>query len=130
MKIQNWRRLTRTDYPDVPRWMDKILDAINRVLENVVRALQNNLSHADNFPEPPRTLKMPHDTVVPIQLQKLKQVPLGVQLVWSDYFDYPRIAAEMHPTRPLTVNVKVKWDTPPDTDPEVTLVFLPRGDDD
>ncbi len=124
MKIQQWKRITKTDIPDLPDWAKKIVDPVNRQLEVITTALQAHLTFGDNFAEPPRTLELKHDTVTPIRLKNLKRNPVGVVVLATSFNEYWRMTWEMNATEPLTVDVRIKWDTVPSADPEVTLLFL------
>ena len=124
MKVENFKLLSRSEHPDMPAWFEKIADQWNRQMETLTRVAQGNATFRDNFLAEVRTLEMAQDTVVPIELQLLRQDPIGVLLLWSSYFDYPRMKARMSETAPMTVDVAVKWDTPPEAVPEVTLVFF------
>jgi len=128
MKVQNWKRITKTDYPDMPEWFSDIADALNRQVERLTLLAQNNITFGDNFAEPPRTIEMADDTTVSIELQALKRNPIGVLVLNPGFYEYFDFTWQMSPNAPLTVDCKIKFTNAPATSPEVTLLFVGAND--
>lgn len=124
MRLGNWTRITKADFPDMPEWAERMADSINRQMEALEALVANKITFSDNVEAEVRTLPMPDDTTVPIQLQRLKTTPLGVLVLWTSFYEYPRLKAQMNQTKAYTVDVSVKWDNAPSTDPTVILLFL------
>ena len=123
MKIQKARRLNKTDFPDAPEWIDEILQILNTQFERWVTLFQNNMTFEDNFRSEIATLDFTDDEEQLVKLNVLKRNPIGVLVLGSNYFEYPRLTWE--PTdNPLLVNVKVKWDVVPDDIVRTTLQFV------
>lgn len=128
MKIQQWKRISKTDFPDMDDTLKKVADAINRQMEALTTLAQNNITFGDNFAEPPRTVEMADDTTVSIELQKLKRNPIGVVVLNPGFYEYYDFTWEMSPTAPLTVDCKIKFLNAPARNPEVTLLFVGADD--
>jgi len=123
MKIQKAKRLNKVDFPDAPAWAGDLFKILNNQLERYVNLFQNNITFQDNMQTEKRKVGVTNDTSVLIKLNELKRNPIGILFLDSDYFDYPSVAMEISDS-PLTVSVKVKWDTPPDGEVNVTLLFI------
>jgi hypothetical protein len=123
MKVQKARRLNKTDFPDAPEWIDQILQVLNTQFERWVTLFNGNITHQDNIRDEIAKIDLMHDTTLPVKLNVLKRNPIGVKFLGSNYFEYSRMTWEMSED-PLTVNVKVKWDVPPDGEVRCTLLFI------
>lgn len=124
MKASSWKRITKSDHPDAPEWFEGVADSLNGHLEMITQILSGNTTFGDNLLAEIRQIDLAHDTVTPVELQRLRRTPLGVILVASSYFDYWRAAWRMSETRRMTIEVKVKWDTPPATPPSVIFLVI------
>lgn len=120
MKLPEYRRLTKTDYEDLPEWVDPI----NRHFELLTTLAHGNATFADNHLAEIRTLEVPHDESFAIELRRLRRNPSGVLVLSTSFFEYYRFTWQMSPTAQRTVDVKILWDTVPSEDPEVTLLFI------
>lgn len=128
MKIRSYKRITKTDHPDLPEWAERVFDGQNRQLESLTTLAQGNVTFADNFQAEVREVEIPHfpaaGEFVSVQLQVLKRGPVGVIVLNSSFYDFHRIAWQMSPTTPLTVDIKMRWDSVPPENPTVTLLFI------
>lgn len=124
MKISSWKRLTKSDFPDMPEWFEPILDRINEQMGLVTSALSGNLTFEDNFLSEKRTLEIPHDTATSIELQRIRRSPSGVVRLSESEFDYSRVAWRVSETRERSVDVKLRYDVAPTKTPVATLLFL------
>lgn len=124
MKISSWKRLTKSQFPDLPDWAEPVIDRLNEQIERLTSALSGNWTFEDNALAEVRTLEMPHDTMVTIELQRLRRSPSGVLLLSTSEFDYSRLAWRISETRERSVDVKVRFDTVPTKTPVVTLLVL------
>lgn len=123
MKIQPFKRLSKTDFPDAPDWMEPIFQVLNNYLERNTLLAQGNMTFGDNIKSEKVKLKLKEDTSTTIHLNQLKQTPEGVIVLNADLFDYPKVTMEPG-EEPLTVNVKVTWSTTPTDEVETTLLFI------
>lgn len=125
MNIPNWKRITKSDHQDMPEWFEAIIDLINQQIDILTIMAQGNISASENFFGEVRTLEMPPDTYVPIEMMKLKRNPIGVVYLSSDYEEYPELPVwKMNGEKARTVDVKIKWAVVPATVPMVTFLFL------
>lgn len=123
MKIQKARRFNKADYPDAPEWMEPIFQVLNMQFERLVTLFQNNVTFEDNFRSEIVTLDVTNNEETPIRLNVLKRNPIGILFLGSNYPEYPQFTWELA-DEPLTVNVKVKWDVPPDQEVRATFLFV------
>ena len=123
MKIQKAKRLNLTDFPDAPEWVGQLFQVLNTQFERWVTLFENNITFEDNLRTEKVVLDFTHDVVLPVRLQVLKSNPEGAIILGTNYFEYPRMTWEMSDDT-LTVNVKIKWDVPPDEEVRVTLLFI------
>jgi hypothetical protein len=124
MKIQKARRLSKTDYPDVPDWMDPIFQVLNSFFERIVALVQNNITFTDNHLAEKRTFEVQDDTQIAIRLQTMKSKPTGVIVLDPGSFEYYKFTWEPSPTREFTINFKIKYDSTPASNPTVTILIV------
>ncbi len=124
MKVESFKRITKTDIPDLPEWAEPIVDEINSRFDLLTTVLQGFFTLQDNALAEIRTLQMPHDVIVPIELERLRRSPIGVLLLSASLFDYGRLAWKMSDTRSRTIDVKVKYDSVPAEPPDATILVL------
>lgn len=77
MKIRALSRISSESIKtrkDAPSWIDLLLDPINQFLENVTKALQNNLTFADNFACTQSTVRIQHNVELIVTPQTSKRV--------------------------------------------------------
>ncbi|MDD1713431.1 MAG: hypothetical protein LUQ69_09735 [Methanoregulaceae archaeon] len=122
MKISNLRRFSPGDYPDMPESFKRLLETLNDIFENLVVCLQNRTTFIDNFNCAEKTLELKHNTSVEIEMKQVKGRIREVQLVWSELYDYARVAWEF--VTGSRIRVKVWWDSAPTDKVKVTLRFL------
>jgi hypothetical protein len=115
MKIQKAKRFNKTDFPEAP---DAFLKILNDQIQRYVTLFQNNITFEDNFRSEIVTLDIDHDTTLPIILNELQEVPQGAILLSTNYFEYAQMVWEPADAE-RTVNVKIKWDVPPDEEVRV-----------
>jgi hypothetical protein len=123
MKIQKARRFNKTDFPDVPDWMDAVFQVLNTQIERIITLVQNNITFADNLRAEVIKVDLRHGETVPIKLNVLKRNPVFGFFGGSNYFSPPEFTWEVA-DEPLTVNVNVEWKEPPDDEVRVTLLFV------
>lgn len=123
MKIPNFRRFNRGDYPTLNTDDgERFLEQLNEVLETLISALQGQLSYSDNFNSEQKTLSLSEDTSMVIRLSKLHGDVKDVRVMNPDLYDYVHVAWE--PIMRNEVRVKISFDSAPTEDTEVTLLFL------
>lgn len=123
MKLPNFRRFNRGDYPTFQTSDgERFLDQLNEALETIITALQGQLSFSDNFNCELKTLKFSEDTSVDIRLTKLKGAVQDVRVMNPDLYDYVQVA--WAPLSRSEVRVKVSFDSAPTEEIDVTLLFL------
>ena len=123
MKIQKIKRLSRGDFPEAPEWADKFFQILNTQLERYVTLFQGNITFADNFRAEVVQIDVEDNVTFPVSLKVLKNNPIGVLFLGSNFFEYNQLTWQMSDDS-LTVDVKIKWDTPPDGEVRVTLLFV------
>lgn len=123
MKVQKAKRLNLTDFPDAPAWARELYQVLNTQFERYVTLFQNNITFEDNLRSEVVTLDFEHDTSLPIRLEELQEVPQGALILRTNYFEYAKMVWEPADAE-RTVNVKIKWDVPPDEEVRVTLLFV------
>jgi len=77
MKINALSRISAEEIKtrkDAPSWINLLLDPINQFLENVTKALKNNLTFADNFASTQSTVRIQHNVEILVTPQTLKRV--------------------------------------------------------
>lgn len=77
MKIRALSRIAAEEIKsrkDAPSWLSLLLDPINQFLENITKALQNNLTFADNFAGTQSTVRIQHNTEIMVTPQTAKRV--------------------------------------------------------
>lgn len=47
--VKGVRKLLKSDFPEAPKWFDKMLSPFNQFLDSVIGALRNKLTFRDNF---------------------------------------------------------------------------------
>ena len=128
MRVPQYKRITKTDHPEMPEWAERVFDGQNRQMESLTTLAQGNVTFGDNFSAEVRTVAIPHfptaSEFVSVELQILKRNPIGVVVLDSSFFEFWKVAWRVSPTSPLTVDVKMKWDSVPDAPPDVTLLFI------
>lgn len=121
MKIKNFEKLTKDDFPKIPEDLFKLLNPLSEQVELLTRAAQGKLSLGENVSAELKTFKIAHDTLVEFDLQYIKN-PVGVLVVKSGLLDYTRLAWERADIG--RVLVKVYFDSTPSTTTEVTFLVL------
>lgn len=77
MKIRALSRISAEEIKsrkDAPSWISLLLDPINQFLENITKALQNNLTFQDNFASTTSTVRIQHGVELLITPQTSKRV--------------------------------------------------------
>ena len=123
MKIQEYRRLTKSDIPEMPEWFETPADAINRQFEALTTLAHGNFTFADNALAEVKKLPIQHDTLTRIELRLLRP-PIGVLVLASSFFEFYRGIWRPSEAFARSIEVKVKWDTVPPAPPTVTLLIL------
>lgn len=121
MKIGLLRRFTKEDHPEME---DKFLQQLNNILEEHTTALMRGLTFEDNLRAEVIRIDMPNDIQKTIQLRQLKRNPIIGLIGGTNYFEYPEFTWQRSPDKALAVDVKVKWEMPPDQDVRCTFVFF------
>jgi len=49
MIVRGIKRILKSDIPEAPGWLEKLLNPLNEFLDNAVGALRNKLTFGDNF---------------------------------------------------------------------------------
>ena len=47
--VRGVRKLLKSDFPEAPKWFDKLLYPFNQFLDSVIGALRNKLTFRDNY---------------------------------------------------------------------------------
>ena len=123
MKVSNFKRLSRTDNPQIPEWMEPLLKVINDQFESITTALQGSLTFDDNFNAEIKEFSLKDNTAVDVKLSRVKGKPRGVILLDRDVFDYHVAAFEILDEK--TVRVKLSFtDTAPLGDVKIRLLVV------
>jgi hypothetical protein len=82
MKINSVKRFILQDFPsDVQKWLEKLLQPLNSMTEQVISALQNNLTLKDNLKSKTYELTIQADQSYPITLAyPLSERPTDVRV--------------------------------------------------
>lgn len=123
MKIGSFRRFSKEDYADLPDWGEDLFQQLNKVLETFNNALNGGLTFGDNGLAEVVKIDLRHDITTPIKLQRLSRNPDIGLFGGCNYFQYQDFTWENSPDEPLTVNVKVRWENPPDKEVRCVLIF-------
>ena len=123
MKVGSFRRFSREDYKELPDWGEQFFQQLNKVLETHNNALSGGLTFGDNGRSEVVQIDLQNDTTTPIQLQELSRNPNVGLFGGSNYFEYPEFTWENSPDTARTVNVKVRWENPPDKAVRCVLIF-------
>ena len=124
MKIGQLKRFTPGDYSEAPEWAQRFFQQLNNVLEDHTNALARGLTFGDNIRSEPLEIDIQNNVTTSIKLTTLKRNPVhGLLTAWN-YFEYPQFAWQISPDKPLTVEVRVAWENPPDKEVRCTFIFF------
>jgi len=124
MKLPSWRRITKSDYPDLPEWFEEIADSLNRHLELITEALQTGLTIEENLRAEVRQLAVANGVWTPVEFQVLRRNAKDAILTASSYHGERDFDWRMSETRMLTGEIRIVWAVPPPANPTVRVVFL------
>jgi len=124
VKIVSWRRITKSDHPDIPEWFEGILDLLNRHMELITQSLQGALTFSDNMLAEERQIDVPNGVWTPVEFQLLRRNAKGAILLFSSYHGDGHFDFRMSETRQLTGEIRLTWEVPPPQNPTVRVVFL------
>jgi len=100
------------------------MSQLNNVLEDMTNALMGGLTIEDNMRAEVIKLDLENNVEKTIRLNVLKRNPIIGLFGGSNYFEPEKFSWQLSPDKPLTVNVTVDWEQPPDKEVRCTLVFL------
>lgn len=118
MKIDAIKRISREDLGGAPSddWIDKLLDPVNSVSENVVQALRGNLGFTDNTNSGFKEVDLTHATETRVA-NPLKVRPKGIIAVRA-----LELSAGM-PTGAPIENPRIKWRNADNGDVFITAIY-------
>ena len=64
--VRGVRKLLKQDFPEAPKWFDKMLTPFNQFLDSVIGALRNRLTFRDNFYSEVKTFEFTHGSELKI----------------------------------------------------------------
>ena len=83
MNVDPYKRVTRQDLGNVPEWVDKILDPVQRQLEILSQVMQHNITIADNLASEVRVINVTNGVESEIKLSRLERPPSVVFCGWA-----------------------------------------------
>ena len=122
MKIQSFDLIQISEFPDAPPAMERLVEKVNLHINDITVALFNRVSIGDNLNAEVRAITVAQDTPIVLRLQTLSGKPIHALLLATSVFDYARLAWRV--VEESLVEIKVKFDNTPATDPEVVVAFL------
>lgn len=131
MKIQTWRRLSREDLGSVPEPLkpviDLLLEPLNRQIESITAALQNNLTLTENTNSEIVQIAVKHGIEKTIKLQTLKRKPLDAFITNGGRYKATASTAPALSWAVVdsgTVRVRVEWPDAPTGEFNVRIIFM------
>ena len=123
MKIGNFRRLSRADFPDAPDILWRMLESFQDQIELLTSALQGHLTFEDNFNVEIKDLDLEDNTTVTFKLNHLKGKPIGVILLDRGIYDYSVVALEILDEKTARAKIAFTDEAPTDTT-TIRVAFL------
>ena len=124
MRIPQFKRFTEEDFKGIPEWGSRFFQQLNNVLQTHTNALQGGLTMEDNLRAEVIEIDIQDNVTKVIKLNRLKRNPIMGFLGRTNYSEAPDFDWGYSPDKVLSVEVKVKWDNPPDDVVRCTFVFL------
>lgn len=121
MKINSFRGPNKGDVQGIDDNLNRVLDILNKPLEEHTEALQGNLN-ADNFNQEVRDIQVFHNIEVRISLQKIKGKCIGALPLWNSLYDYVKVAFQQ--ISETQVKIKCYFDTTPTGKVNVRLLLI------
>lgn len=123
MKVSNFKRISRSDFPEASEDFYRAMDIISDQIEVVTTALQGNISFEDNFDAEIKDLKIKDNTTTTFELKTLKGKPRGILLLDRGVFDYSLVAFKVVNDRTISVKM-VSTDEAPLGSTSVRIAIL------
>lgn len=106
MIIGKFKPVSRTNVPQAEDWIDDIVDPIVDQIKDLTTASQGQMSLYHNFNTEVREFDTMDDVWTNIDLKTLRGVPIGCQLLWWEYDDYPYFKWKIIDQARIAVKVK------------------------
>lgn len=125
MKVSNPKTPSTREIPEAPaeaRWADRLLEQRDQHIKDITRALQGQLSLADNLNAEVRDLSILDDTEVTVELKKIRGAPIGALLLWTERKE--RGDFWWAPVDVGKALFSVSWPSLPEGEQKVRVVFF------
>ena len=122
MEIADYEPISRSELSEAPEWYHRDRESSHEPVRNIILSMQNNLTFGHNMHAEVRDVELTDDTALTIRLQSLRGIPRMAFLVWSEIFDYGRLAWRV--LEQDLVEIKVKFESSPTSPTLCRLLFL------
>lgn len=123
MKVSNFKRISRSDFPEATDEFHKAMDIVSDQIELLTTALQGNISFEDNFDAEIKELDLEDNKAVTFELKTLRGKPRGVLLLDRGLFDYSVVALQVVDDKSIKVKIAMT-DEAPTTSTSVRIAIL------
>jgi hypothetical protein len=124
MKLGNPKNPSRSETPGVPAdasWIDDYMAPRDSHVKHLTQCLQGLWSLPDNANVEIKELEVKNGVDATLTLQRLRGIPIGVQVIWSALYDYHHLKVALLDEK--RVKFAVKWDSAPTKAVKVRLLF-------